>query len=274
MGEGIIYDRALSTSEISQVNAYLTSKWLGFRTPTDIAGLQAWYDTTDDNYLTLDGSAITQFLDRSGNGNDTDVQGTASARPTRALSQINGLQAAVFDGVNDSISIPDDSTLQNIFDGGGTVFAVIRPESDGSSNFGRIIEKGYSWFTSDDNATNTDIKFAKFFTGDDGFWVSSGRPLSLGEGSICILEYDADSTTNDADMAINGSDLILTEDATPTGTRDSDVGSALFIGNRNAGDRAFDGAIAEVLIFNRALTSTEIDNIENYLSTKYNIGLA
>jgi hypothetical protein len=261
MGEGIIYDRALSTSEISQVNAYLTSKWLGFRTPTDIAGLQAWYDTTSDDYLTLDGSAITQFLDRSGNGNDSNVQGTASARPTRTASQINGLQAAVFDG-GDVLELP--SALYSISNDDNTIFLVSQQATD-SGNQERVYSmteggSGRHYFQYG-TAAGT-VRWASNTTGAQT--IDTGNTNT----DFNIIRGFRDGTTQG--LSINGA----TATTDSQGANEPDIDGAVIGAQTTALANPFIGSIAEILIYDRALTSTEIDNIENYLSAKYNIGLA
>jgi hypothetical protein len=261
IGEIIIYNRLLSTGEIARVQAYLTNKWLGFVTPTDIQGLQAWYDTTSDDYLTLDGTAITQMLDRSGQGNDTGVQGTASSRPTRALSQINGLQAATFDG-GDVLSIP--SALYSIPDGDNTIILVSkRTSEDGTTDsilgfrdgaVGKLVifydtVSGILRYRSNDTGTNNVTSTGNTNT---DFNIST----AYRDGVTQSLSINGGVAQTDA----NGSDA--------TGIDGAVIGE----GSTSAFPLA--GVIAEILIFNRALTSTEIDNINTYLSNKYNIGLA
>jgi hypothetical protein len=45
--------------------------------------------------------------------------------------------------------------------------------------------------------------------------------------------------------------------------------TAYVIGNRAALDRAFNGDIAELIIYNQALTTEQIDSVESYLSAKW-----
>lgn len=274
IAEVLLYNRALTSAEEKSVTDYLINKWTPIQLPTDIQGLGAWYDTTSDDYLTLDGDAITQFLDRSDNGNDSNVQGTAANRPTRTENYINGLQTAVFDGVNDAIEVPDDSSIADIFDGGGTIFAVASPVTDGENSFGRIVRKGWAALLLDDNGTASNNALSVPFSGDDGFWILNGKFTPLNEATIVQVEYDDSSTANNPVISINGESKTIIESTAPTGTADSNVGTSLYIGNRAAGDRTFDGGIAELIIFDRVLTTKEQDAMNNYLSNKYNIGLS
>lgn len=258
IGEIIVYNRLLSTAEQNLVKSYLTNKWLGFKTPTDIAGLQAWYDTTDDSYLTLDGTAITQMLDRSGNGNDTGVQGTASARPTRTDNQINGLQAAVFDD-SDYLDLP--SALYTLPEGDSTIFTVVNRAVDGVVD--RIISFGVS------GSTRLTLGYA-----------STEEALFVNNTSFTEVRADADTGVDNIitgfrsgttqSISVNGGAATTDSNAVNgTGVNQGRIGV-----NPAADSNFLNGIFAELLIFNRALTSTEIDNINTYLSNKYNIGLA
>ena len=254
--EVVLYSRKLTTGEQNLIKAYLTNKWLGFRIPTDIEGLQAWYDTTSDDYLTLDGSAITQFIDRSGQGNDTDVQGTASARPTRTASQINGLQAAVFDG-NDELDLP--SALYSIPNGDNTIFLVAKQDTAASGTNERILSM---------NDAGSNRLYFQYASGSELLAYTNG----LGGGDAAL----SSTTTTDFNI-FTGQLSGTTETITANGSEDSGTapnGVNFTAINATIGQGTFDGALVEVLIFDRALTSTEKDNINGYLSAKYNIGLA
>ena len=95
--EIIFYNSVLSTAQIAQVNKYLKNKWNIAPTlttlptpvynrpfqPVDITGLAMWFDAADNSTITLSGSLVTQWNDKSGNGynatNSTYVSPTYSA---------------------------------------------------------------------------------------------------------------------------------------------------------------------------------------------------
>lgn len=58
--------------------------------------LHYWYDSSDVNSLTLVGSDVSAWSDKSGNGNDV-VQGTVSSRPLY-IAALGGLPALGFSG--------------------------------------------------------------------------------------------------------------------------------------------------------------------------------
>ena len=90
-------------------------------------GLLAWYDTSSSSYLTLDSTAITQMLDRSGNSNNTDVQATGTKRPTFNSTGLNSLGTAEFDG-GDTLELP--SALYTIPSTENTVVCVAKRTSE------------------------------------------------------------------------------------------------------------------------------------------------
>lgn len=83
------------------------------------------------------------------------------------------------------------------------------------------------------------------------------------------------STTNGKDYWLNGGTTADSSDASQTLPLSSNTGSALGRAIFAAGDiNYFNGDIAEVIIFLRALQVEERQNIETYLSKKYNITIS
>ena len=101
----------------------------------------------------------------------------------------------------------------------------------------------------------------------DGHWATTSTEVPINEFSFIAVTYNADATTNDPIFYRNAAVVAITEAATPVGTRDSDTGEDLLIGNRSAGDKTWNDLIGEVWGYNRILTPTEIQR--NYLATKW-----
>jgi len=70
------------------------------------ADLALWLDAEDTASITLNGSTVSQWNDKSGNGYAA-AQGTASAQPAYSATGLNGKPALVFDGTSDFMSIPN-----------------------------------------------------------------------------------------------------------------------------------------------------------------------
>jgi len=115
IGEILVYNTALTTSQRQQVEGYLAHKWglslsvpsthsfksfppasLPF-SPRNISGLALWFDAADSNTITLSSGSLTQWNDKSGNGrNLTAVSGYANATVSSAFQ--NGLNVFNFSG--------------------------------------------------------------------------------------------------------------------------------------------------------------------------------
>ena len=84
--EFIYYNRSVNTTERQQIQSYLAQKWgltmsLPTFAPNGITGCTLWYDAADASSITLNGSTVSKWNDKSGNANHL-VQGTTSAQPT------------------------------------------------------------------------------------------------------------------------------------------------------------------------------------------------
>ena len=81
----------LRNSIISSLNTGLRQSVTGgpaLWTPANLSGLVVWLDAADASTITLDVSKVSQWSDKSGNGNHA-VQSTASSRPSYGAPTIN-----------------------------------------------------------------------------------------------------------------------------------------------------------------------------------------
>lgn len=111
-------------------------------TPADIS-TAIWFDASDENTLTLSGSDVIQWDDKSGNNRYVDDQSDISKRPTYADDQIS----------NDGSAKYLTGTISGVGDGAQneyTVFIVATP--DKSSNGGHAEgNTGTAFYSSDGN---------------------------------------------------------------------------------------------------------------------------
>ena len=217
-----------------------------------LADLQIWYDGADTStYIpsATDEGGITQWTDKSNFAHNANPDGGATARPSYEntdTTDTNGYGYLEFDG-NDVLSVNPFTQLQS--QAGFTVF---------------IVHKGTGGLT----ATNTD---------DLKVGIDSATSMTYGMNGYANTQ----SGLTDADqwmyttLVFNAGNTILrlkgTEVANVTqGAATTNAGNTTFYigydGNSN-----FTGFIAEVILFNKALGSTEYANVENYLKTKWGI---
>lgn len=162
----------------------------------------------------------------------------------------------------DFLVFPDAADIQNIFDGaGGTLTAWIEFASYGQAGFGRFMGKGVWGFYT--YGTLTRLGFFQNTSGTTGIWTSPNASLLIDTPYFVCLRYDAD--TNDPPVfSIDGVTVATTTVTGRTGTRTSDVGERLFLGQRSEYDRAFDGRMADVRMYaSRQISDAEILTMKN-----------
>tara|TARA_A100001201_G_C4001829_1_gene174801 strand:+ start:26 stop:694 length:669 start_codon:yes stop_codon:yes gene_type:complete len=191
----------------------------------------------------------TTWTDLSGQGNT----GTLTNGPT-FNSANNG--SIVFDGSDDVVSISDSSSID--VTPTVTISAWINPSGFGENNFGRIIDSDDSYNFFLDNST---------VTSGIRYWPNSGSALSVAN---CVT---LDEWVNFVAVH-SGSNVTIYKNGVIIGTSSAlstlpSTSSGLTIGNNNAGDRAFEGKISQVLVYDTALSTTEVQQNYNALKGRY-----
>jgi len=220
-----------------------------------------YIDETDANlvsYWPLEGD----YLDWKGSNHGTNNGATSIKVIDGPMGKRNfDLDNTLgFDGNDDKVTVTDAASIQNIFDGGGSVCGWVYPFTSGSGSGGRIVDKrvasGTGWMLLTESGADLIAFFHEFSTGN-GRWASTSS-IALNQWSFIAVTYDADSTANNPIIYVNGVSVSISETATPSGTRDSDVGQDMEIGNVTGGTAAFDGNMADVRIYDDALTADEV----------------
>jgi len=211
--------------------------------PTDLSGLSLWLKANAG--VILSGSNVTAWTDQSGNGNN--VVGTAGY----TASSINYLPTIDFNGGDYLQNFDFPNLNQN-----NTIFIVIKPNNGGN---GTIYSQG--------NATN-----GLFFDG-------SSTPIYACPNIQAIIT--SSETINDGVSAIlsvetNTYNSVLRINGTSYGSNFfngfESENTILNIGcNTNSEDYNLYGQIAEIVLYNRALTTPERQQVESYLNIKYAI---
>lgn len=236
-------------------------------TPTSISGLQLWLDASDEATL-LDASGnsvaanspVARWKDKSSAGNDF-VQSIVNNQPTR--SAYNNLKTLLFDGSNDGMAC----NTWNYFLTNMSIFVVFRAFAIQYNRF----------FTQNDNGSYQDFQLP-----------GNIIPL-LGNSAGGISAYVANTASfvsaapySINTLAIAGSFITPTSITTKVNSTSatqfiSFPGKALNKARIGVGDPglndAINGNIAEVLFYNAALTSSQIQQVQSYLSTKWGIAL-
>ena len=229
------------SAPIGRLQFRLTASTVDSFLPTDLTGLQCWVAA---NLITglADGDAVTTWTDLSGNGN-SPTQGTAARRPTYRTAIHNGLPVVRFDGTDDSLGA--SFTLAVPY----TVFLVTIPRTLPANQY--AID-GITQNTIGVQSLTTDL----YAFGDAGF-VRTGV---LAVGAFFYYTLIANGASS-ATYFNGGTEITGTEGAATGGIRLGSAANDTVFGN-------FD--IAEVIVYNTALSAANRASVESYISEKYN----
>lgn len=176
-----------------------------------------------------------------------------------------------FDGTDDYIDCGSGSSIDNIFDGGGTIAGWIKVASDGEGNFGRIADKasagngegGWSLTVEDESSGAVDLNFMVGHSTTNGRWLTTSREITLNTWVHFAVVYDDDAVGNNAVMYINGISVVLTESQTPVGTKQDDAAQDLIIGAGTIANRSFEGSMSEIVMYDTALSASQVKTLYN-----------
>ena len=257
IAEVIVYSRSLTSTEIARIEGYLTRKWLGFTIPTDIGDCELWLDSSDSSTITETSGSVSQWNDKSGNGNNA-TQGVGANQPTTGTSNQNGNN--VLDFADDQfLELPSD--LYPIPSDDNTVFVVSRRNSETGSVAAAFAGAGGGqnrWITFY-NTTVGSISFR-----NDGAGASSVSSSGNTNTQFQIIRGRREGTTQA--IAINSGSESSNTNATNATITSLDIGG---VGT----SLSLEGEVAEVIVYSRSLTSTEISDVENYLAAKWGISV-
>ncbi len=239
----------------------------GHPAPGSPIGSPVGYWAFDEGY---GDTAYDQTGNNNGNlaGGTTCPQAGVSACPTWSNSGKIG-KTLDFDGgsaedQDDYVDADSDSSIDNVFDDGGTFSAWVYTNSDGEGDSGRIGTKrtdatnGWEVITNWESSGAVRLAFNHGFNTQVGQWYSTNREITLNDWTHIAVTYDNSSTSNIPSLYVNGTSVVITEVTAPSGTRNDDNTYSLFIGNTNTGSRTFDGMIDEVKVYNFTLTADQI----------------
>lgn len=243
--------------------------------PTDITGLAAWYKADgagaardgSDNIITTDNTNVAKLWDFSGQ-NKHATQTTSGLQPKyrTAANGLAGLPAIQF--------LPSNLNASNLSRNGWTAFIVFK-----ASTAGRLYIHGNDYFAPggylQTSATISSVPTVTFREASGS--VVNGRFYTSGWGSDNVLKL-ATSRFNGTNvsniMRINGSPVTLTSDnPSLAGDPGTATVTATFnlSGQTNATDFGAAYYLGELVIYNYALSDTDVGKVETYLKAKWGL---
>jgi hypothetical protein len=234
--------------------------------PSDIANLGLWLKA--DAGITLVGGAVDGWADQSGNGRDFSAP-AGTNRPAYT-GTLNGLPVLTFDGTTDYLTGDAESLTLGQAVTGLTMILVVKYA-------GATIQRAFGLSTSaavDGVRALVGVSATQWQTGGRRLDADSVVLLSGGTASTAtviqssLLRYSVATGA----VFVNGASQVDTTFQTAGNSQNGAslrtiIGGGLNLANFLQGD------IAEIIVYQRALSDAERASVERYLSVKWGIAI-
>jgi hypothetical protein len=214
-----------------------------------------WFDAADSRTIIASSGDVSQWNDKSGFGRNV-TQGTGASQPKTGTTTLNGLNVIAFDGSNDTLRSAAGAASFGIVE----CYIVARTQSTGRVIIGvphaaTHTSPFFRWVLFHNV---TDILQTRI----DGVAANSAaNAINTSVAQLYRIE------TGEGDAYVNLTRVINSAGATVTYPNST----PLSIGSHATGGEVLNGFVAEILIFDRALTANEKAGINNYLSEKWGV---
>jgi hypothetical protein len=270
--EVIQMNSTLANAQRQQVEKYLARKWniqgtsnIPPRTtafaPPQLSNLSVWLDAADSAQVTLSGSNVTAWADKSSNA----LSMQSGARPTYASNSLNGLPVVSFTTTQNlssttTMTLSPSNTWALVFNSptGGNFFM-----AEHSSNINNV--QG-SYFL----GVNFDL-YAMNRTGVLSTWKryqdSSGQGVPPFNTNTWYIAIVSDNNTNGGVFFRRNGVTRAISNVNSFTALTGDITSNFFINHRLSANVNF----GEILVYNRGLSLAEVQTLEGYLANKWGL---
>lgn len=225
--------------------------------PRIIPGCTLWLDANDSSSITKSGSNITTWRDKSGSG--FSATNGSSTGPTTTTT--TNRTYVTFNGTTNFLQTSLTLTTNN-----HSFMLVYKPSSLTKNSLLRA------------QATAGYIVFPYYTAALKNAYITSFDGSGAGSIDSANSNLDPSASTSQFNVVTitiaTGAQAIFnngTSQATNTQTISSTTSDAFYIGAWVGTSQFFQGDVGEILIFNRAVTSTERVQIEGYLAWKWGL---
>jgi hypothetical protein len=240
--------------------------------PTDIAGCKLWLDAADTASISVSGSAVTQWNDKSGNAYHF-TQGTSANRPSSGTRTQNGKNVIDFDGTNDLLTTTAAKSAFNFLHSStSTIFQVYKLDTTVATQGimgaqgGSPSQIGYVQF----NVGTTEYLSAGAGSGVYVYQITQTIGTTARYNTLKSDPANA-TAANRALVSLNGAAFTGGNTANSAAVS-SDSTSTLSVGDAGtSGGVPLDGFIGEIIIYNSILSAGNITSVQNYLAEKWGI---
>lgn len=239
--------------------------------PIDLSGSRLWLDADDATTVLEEDFAnnVSRWNDKSGEGYNVD-QSIGGDQPATGVTTLNGRNLITFDGVTKFLQrVGDDLITGDTM----TVFIVGQRISHVYNSVGKLSmwetgqasdsDNGASIAFEDGAVVNSRLQFSRAGIANETAHPPDGTPF------IYTSIFDGAQNTSFLDGDVAGY-------ANPTPISGNFNIQNILIGARhqsNGTANFWHGHIGEIIIYNRALPTSEREEVENYLSVRWVIPL-
>jgi len=216
--------------------------------PTDIAGLVAWYDADDASTITESGGLVSQWDDKSGQGNHV-AQGTSTLQPLTVDAQQNGRAIVRTDGIDDYIYV-------NAFSGGAignghTVLIALKPDARAGVH---VFYDGRNSGATRSETYNNSGTYAYF----SGVVNATTTNVATGFTQLTTVYHNVNGLLRENGVEID------------TGSTGASQMNGLIVGSFQAVTNVWAAQdVGEILIYDSILAGTDLTDAENYLKARW-----
>lgn len=239
--------------------SYITS------VPQQESSLIGWYRS--DAGVTQS-SGVSVWADQSGNSNDA-TQSSASLRPTLVAGAVNNsiLPTLSFDGVDDRLILPSNfSDLTN----GVSVFVVLKPTSTSGDRTSITVSNASNADAFIAQTNNTNSTMTAYNNATSSAVATSSNPIAVNQFQVLEQIFQPGTTDGIGTISVDG--VQAAQATNLISTLRNVTRSNNSIGMSSATTDFFQGEIAEILFYKKALKPTQIASIRSYLLSKFGVG--
>lgn len=226
-----------------------------------------WLDAADTTTISLNGSTVSQWRDKSGGARHA-VQATTTNQPTYTTNGLNGKALLAWDGSNDSMTISGGttgSTLKEVLSGDNTysIAMVIKPNVISNLPVLFHAPNASSWHF-----------LVELNTGNGLYWGDFG-------GSYRTYNTGGFASTTSATLftlvkrgaglgdAYAGGTLVSSFTGTLANT--PSLVTDFVLGSYSASNYNYNGAFAEIVVSNTEWSNTNREQLEGYFAHKWGL---
>lgn len=219
--------------------------------PTQLAGLEMWFDAADSTSITLNGGNVSQWQDKSGNGRHA-TQATAANQPSYSSTQQNGKGGIYFE-------------LSKWLTTSGNAFTIAQPVTF-FVVFNTPETSGFSWSVFDGTSQRIvlygDNNYSAYMFAGQGLYMD----VSPNAPNVAVLTYSGASSK----YAINSK----TQTAGGSSAGTNSLSNQLKIGANIGNGAQLQSYIFELGLYSQALSAADASTVAQYLSKKWAVAIS